>query len=411
MVGWRQSRRWWWFEGWGVGWRGPRWRRVTAAGCPCITCICVQAPCALPGCAGAPCDCSWLSLYHMYLCPGTTMHCQAVLGRRVTAAGCPCITCICVQAPLCTARLCWGAVWLQLVVPVSHVSVSRHHYALPGCVGAPCDCSWLSLHHMCVCPGTTMHCQAVLGRRVTRAGCLCITCVCVQAPCALPSCARGCWGTSSADTSAVVVQYSWSELDAVIFHMNRDILCQLDGSLSTGMERIPVQRLTWRLCVGGESVCVVHQDHTFTAADGGQGCAGESHCLSRGWWPAGETREDSMSWLLGNTLFSSRTRCLQSLSLSVFSQQLLIPTCTTTTRTSLQLLISTCTTTTRTSLQLLISTCTTTTRTSLQLLIPICTTTTRTSRQCGTCRSQCTTSLTVSLGTATFWWAVVGNIR
>ena len=76
--------------------------------------------------------------------------------------------------------------------------------------------------------------------------------------------------------------------------------------------------------------------------------------------------EDSMSWLLGNTLFSTRTRCLQSLSLSVFSQQLLIPTCTTTTRTS---------------------------------------------RQRGTCRSQCTTSLTVSPGTASFWWAVVGNIR
>ena len=75
---------------------------------------------------------------------------------------------------------------------------------------------------------------------------------------------------------------------------------------------------------------------------------------------------DSMSWLLGNTVFSSRTRCLQSLSLSVFSQQLLMPTCTTTIRTS---------------------------------------------RQRGTCRSQCTTSLTVSPGTASFWWAVVGNIR
>ena len=70
--------------------------------------------------------------------------------------------------------------------------------------------------------------------------------------------------------------------------------------------------------------------------------------------------EGRNSWLLGNTVFSSRTRCLQSLSLRVFSQQLLIPTCTTTIRTS---------------------------------------------------RQRGTTSLTVSPGTASFWWAVVGNIR
>ena len=53
----------------------------------------------------------------------------------------------------------------------------------------------------------------------------------------------GVGGHLSADTSAVVVQYSWSQLDAVIFYMNTDILCQLDGSLSTGMDRIPAQFL------------------------------------------------------------------------------------------------------------------------------------------------------------------------
>ena len=42
---------------------------------------------------------------------------------------------------------------------------------------ALCDWSWLSLPHMCLCPGTTMHCQAVLralcdcwGRCVTVGG-------------------------------------------------------------------------------------------------------------------------------------------------------------------------------------------------------------------------------------------------
>ena len=60
------------------------------------------------GTSMALCDCSWLSLPHWCLCPGTTMHCQAVLGVL-------------------------------------------------------CDWSWLSLSHWCLCPGTTMHCQAVLG--------------------------------------------------------------------------------------------------------------------------------------------------------------------------------------------------------------------------------------------------------
>ena len=96
---------------------------------------------------------------------------------------------------------------------------------------ALCDWSWLSLPHVCLCPGTTVHCPGVPG-------------------------VVG--GQLSADTSAVAAPYSGSQPDAVIFYMNTDILCQLDGSLLTDVERIPVQRLAWRPCVGGESVCVVH---------------------------------------------------------------------------------------------------------------------------------------------------------
>ena len=119
-------------------------------------------------------------------------------------------------------------------------------------------------------------------RWVIGARCPCPTCVFVQAPLYTALVCQvlvggGGGGHLSADISAVVVQ-----LDAVIFQVNTYVLYQLDDSLLTGMERISVQRLTWRPCVGGESVCVVHQDHTFTGADGGQGCVGDSHGLSQG---------------------------------------------------------------------------------------------------------------------------------
>ena len=124
-----------------MGRRGPRWRCVTAAGCPCLTGVCVQAPlCTARRCwgccaTGAGCPCLTGVFVQAPLC--TARRCW---GCCVTAAGCSCLTCVCVQAPLCTARRCWGccvtvggAVRLQLAVPVSHVSVSRHHYALPSC--------------------------------------------------------------------------------------------------------------------------------------------------------------------------------------------------------------------------------------------------------------------------------------